>query len=143
MNEKERVRRKMQLIDLTEGDKDTWNSHEGGVFVHGDAFRHFVVKAAVFKVLQEAGHDVATEVQFPNGYVADLVDAHTGIIYEIETDATGSDIIGKVENFDGFEVIEDVIVLDPVEIVEEATELAPGGSVTNALHLTVSEEVVT
>ncbi|MDY6770007.1 MAG: hypothetical protein SVU88_03470 [Candidatus Nanohaloarchaea archaeon] len=109
----------MELIDLTEGDKQTWNRHEGGVYVHGDGYRHFIVKAAVFKVLQEAGHDVATEVQFPNSYIADVVDASTGVIYEVETDASDSDAVAKIENFSGFDVIEDVIILDPEEIIDD------------------------
>jgi len=115
MNEKERVQRKMELIELTEGDKNNWNRHEGGCFIHGDGFRHYLVKAAILKVLQEAGHDVATEIEFPNGFIADVVDADTAIIYEVETGAAAADIMTKIENFDGFAVLEDVIVLDPVE----------------------------
>lgn len=125
VNDKERIRRKIELIDLTDGDKDNWNRHEGGVFVHGDHFWHFMVKAAVFKVLQEAGHDVATEVQFPNGYIADVVDAHTFHVYEIETNATARDVIEKVENFDGFTVLEDVHVMDPVEAPWTFEEIRP------------------
>lgn len=36
MNDKDRIRRKMRLIDLTRFDKQTWSNHEGGVYVHGD-----------------------------------------------------------------------------------------------------------
>lgn len=122
VNDKEMVRRRLALQELTNyGSGSAFNKRKG-VNVHGDGFNHFLVKAAVYKVLQEAGHEVLTEVEFPNGYVADVIDLNTFYIYEVETDADTDTIIDKIEHFDGFSVVEEVLVLDPVEAWVAANE---------------------
>lgn len=91
MNDKERMKRYLQLRDYVEAStegEDRVTDRMGNVSVHGDRYRHFMIKAAVFKVLTEAGHDVATELTVPGGGKLDVVDLHTFRAYEIETGLT-------------------------------------------------------
>jgi len=94
------------------------------VSIHGDHFRHFLVKSAVYKLLQEAGHDhVFTEVPFPNERIADVLDTHTGHVYEVETDSGASDQREKQDNFWNYDGIQDVLVLDPTELPSDIENL--------------------
>lgn len=120
MNERQREIRRRKIRDkLNQSEKGDDVFSRKGVRVHGDNFRHFMVKSAVYKVLQEAGHDnVYTEVTFPNGCIADILDTHMARVYEVETNYTQTGKEAKWKDFD-YPWIEDVIVLDPVEIDEQ------------------------
>lgn len=104
------------------GSQKEWNRRKG-VSVHGDKFRHFIVKAAIYKVLHAAGHDVRTEVRLADGAtIADVVDGTTAIAYEIETGLTAADKKAKMEGY--WKVpVEDVIILDPTKLPDDLTEL--------------------
>lgn len=94
------------------------------VSIHGDHFRHFLVKSAIYKLLSEAGHDhVFTEIPFPNGKIADVLDTETALVYEVETGMTNQDQLEKEENFWDFPGIQDVIVIDPKRLPENLEEL--------------------
>lgn len=112
MNEKQRELRRRKIHKMLE--VKVWDYQN--VSIHGDRFQHFVVKSAVYKLLKEAGHEnVFTEIPFPNGRIADVLDTHTGHVYEIETDSGPSDEREKQENFWDYEGIQDVLVIDPTE----------------------------
>jgi len=120
VNEREKELRRIKIRKML--DVDIWDYQN--VSIHGDAFRHFVVKSAIYKLLSEAGHDnVFTELPFPNGRIADVLDTETGLVYEVETDMTASDQREKEENFWDFQGIRDVIVIDPSGLPENLKEL--------------------
>lgn len=102
MNNKERMKRYLQLRDYVEDaaeGEDRVTDRMGNVSVHGDRYRHFMIKAAVFKVLTEAGHDVATELTIPGGGTLDVVDLHTFRAYEVETGLTTKGRRDKVRQY--------------------------------------------
>lgn len=120
MNERDREIRRIKIRKML--DVDIWDYQN--VSIHGDAWRHFLVKSAIFKLLNEAGHDhVFTEIPFPNGRIADVLDTETALVYEVETDMTASDQREKEENFWDFDGIQDVIVIDPGDLPENLKEL--------------------
>jgi len=120
VNEKERELRRRRIHKML--DVKVWDYQN--VSIHGDHFRHFLVKSAVYKLLREAGHDhVFTEVPFPNGRIADVLDTHTGHVYEVETDSGPSDQREKQDNFWNYDGIQDVLVLDPTELPSDIENL--------------------
>lgn len=125
MNDRELYRQKMAIIEKCGGHQD-WNKYSG-VNRHGDEYRHFMVKSAIYEILSDEGHEVRTEVEIPNGWIADLVDADTAHIYEVETDLSQADRKSKVKRYLQAQcmgpVIEDIIFLDPKELPTEMMEL--------------------
>lgn len=125
MNDKELYRQKMAIIKKC-GGYEEWNKYSG-VNRHGDKYRHFLVKSAIYEILAEKGHEVRTEVEIPNEWIVDVIDADTAQIYEVETNLTQSDRKSKVRRYLQAEcmgpVIEDMIFLDPTELPENIFEL--------------------
>lgn len=120
MNQKERELRRRRIHKMME--VKVWDYQN--VAVHGDSFRHFLVKSGIYKLLQNEGHEyVFTEIPFPNGRIADVLDTHTGHVYEVETDSGPADRKEKEENFWDYEGIQDVLVIDPTELPENLKEL--------------------
>jgi len=122
MNEKERELRRQKIRRLIKrGGHEIWGYKN--VSVQGDNYQHFLVKSAIFKVLQEAGHEnVFTEVQFPNNSIADVLDTETAIIYEVETDKTRADVKKKLDDF-SYDLIADVFVFDPDDFSDNIEEI--------------------
>jgi len=125
MNDKELLRQKMGIIEKCGGSKN-WNSYSG-VNRHGDEYRHFMVKSAIYEILSDKGHEVRTEVEVPNGWIIDVIDADTAQIYEVETNLSKADRKSKVRRYLQAEcmgtVIEDIIFLDPTELPRDMLEL--------------------
>lgn len=120
MNKKQRELRRRKIHKML--DVKVWDYQN--VSIHGDRFRHFVVKSAIYKILSRADHDhVFTEVPFPNGRIADVLDTHTGHVYEVETDSGPADEREKEENFWDYEGIQDVLVIDPQELPSDIENL--------------------
>lgn len=116
---KKDVKRFLKIENNASNVRDNRNK----VAVHGDKFRHFMVKSGLLKVLQENGHDVASEVEFDEtGAIADVVDLSTGIVYEVETGLTQGDFEKKLDDF-RMDYVKDVICLDPLEQPMDLGEL--------------------
>jgi hypothetical protein len=125
MNDKELYKQKMSIIKKCGGYKD-WNKYSG-VNRHGDDYRHFMVKSAIYEILSDNGHEVRTEVEIPNGWIVDLLDSDTAHIYEVETDLSHSDKKSKVKRYLQAQcmgpVIEDIIFFDPKKLPADIIEL--------------------
>ncbi len=125
MNKKELYKQKMGIINKCGGHKE-WNSFSG-VNRHGDEYRHFMVKSAIYEILTEKGHEVRTEVEVPKDWIVDVIDADTAHIYEVETDLSDASRKSKVKRYLQAEcmgpVIEDIIFLDPKKLPTDLIEL--------------------
>lgn len=125
MNKEELYRQKIGIIKKC-GGYEEWNSYSG-VNRHGDQYRHFMVKAAIYEILSDEGHEVRTEVEVPNEWIVDVIDADTAHIYEVETDLAPADRKSKVKRYLQARcmgpVIEDIIFLDPKELPTDIFEL--------------------
>ncbi|MFB6145369.1 MAG: hypothetical protein ABEJ99_02575 [Candidatus Nanohaloarchaea archaeon] len=125
MNKKELYKQKIGIIKKV-GGYEAWDIFSG-VNRHGDEYRHFMVKSAIYELLSDKGHEVRTEVEIPNGWIADVIDATTAHIYEVETDLTHADKKRKMKRYLQAErigpVIEDIIFLDPKKLPTDMFEL--------------------
>lgn len=125
MNKKELYKQKIGIIKRC-GGYEEWNKYSG-VNRHGDEYRHFMVKSAIYEILASEGHEVRTEVEIPNGWIADVIDADTAHIYEVETGLTHADRKSKVKRYLQAEcmgpVINDIVFLDPRKLTTDILEL--------------------
>lgn len=125
MNKKELYKQKIGIIKKCGGYKE-WNKYSGANR-HGDEYRHFMVKSAIYEILASEGHEVRTEVEIPNGWIADVIDADTAHIYEVETELSHADRKSKVKRYLQAEcmgpVINDIVFLDPTELPTDILEL--------------------
>ena len=125
VNKKELFKQKMGIIDKCGGHK-AWNM-SSGVNRHGDEYRHFMVKSAIYEILASEGHEVRTEVEIPNGWIVDVLDADTARIYEVETNLSSASRKSKVQRYLQAEcmgpVIEDIIFFDPTEMPTDILKL--------------------
>lgn len=125
MNNKELLKQKLSIIEKCGGQKE-WN-RKSGVNRHGDKYRHFMVKSAIYEILADEGHEVRTEVEIPNEWIVDVIDADTAMIYEVETDLSPASKKSKVKRYLQAEcmgrVIDDIIFLDPKELPTDIFEL--------------------
>jgi len=120
MNQKEKEIRKRKIYGILK--KESYQTQDSVEF-HSDGYRHFMVKASIGYILRNNDHRFLTEAEFPNGRMADVVDLETGLVYEVETNASRSDAKEKLGNFWDYEPISDVIVLDPTDYPEEINEM--------------------
>jgi hypothetical protein len=72
----------------------------------GEGITHFTIKAIVFWILTETGHQVTTEAKTPDGRVYDVLDFDTQINYEIQ-----DDIRVDKANLNASKYIKDVVVI--------------------------------
>lgn len=98
---------------------------------HQNTIRHEFVKFCLTRAIYETGRAWDSEVEFPNGREADVLDLGPDdgkpVVYEVETGVTPKRKTEKLNHFYyGFEdVVRDVIVIDPAEVPrgsEEAVE---------------------
>lgn len=86
---------------------------------HQNTLSHEFVKFALTRVLYEAGREWDSEVRFPNGREADIVDLGPDdgkpVVYEVETNYTRADVERKLNHFH-IGPVRDVIVLDPADV---------------------------
>ncbi|WP_414836568.1 hypothetical protein [Candidatus Nanohalococcus occultus] len=125
MNKKELLRQKLGIIEKCGGQRE-WNK-KSGVNRHGDQYRHFMVKSAIYEILSDNGHEVRTEVEIPNEWIVDVIDADTARIYEVETNLSPASKKSKVRRYLQAQcmgpVIEDIIFFDPTELPTDIFEL--------------------
>lgn len=84
-------------------------------------FKHFIVKATIFKILRDRGRTVVTEAQLKTNpeifktesgvHVADVFDVDNLIIYEVEGKMSNSKINIKLDQFRS-EDINDIVIID-------------------------------
>lgn len=115
LNNKEKAVKQMKLKEEI---GDFWEN-EGVVKYHADGYKHFLVKSAICFVLRKNGHDFATEHEFPNGRICDVLDLETFHVYEIETNASESDVKEKLGNFWDYDGIRDTLVIDPSDAPDD------------------------
>ena len=87
--------------------------------------RHGFVKSMICKALHDSGHIFLTEVEFSNGREADIYDASTDSVIEVESNCSPGDREKKLEDFGGS--VQEVFITDPAEWpgnFEEAYERA-------------------
>lgn len=125
MNDEELLKQKMAIIEKCGGSRE-WN-RKSGVNRHGDEYRHFMVKSAIYEILSDENHEVRTEVEIPNGWIVDVLDADTARIYEVETNISPGTKKSKVQRYLQAQcmgpVIEDIIFFDPTELPSDIHEL--------------------
>ena len=119
MNQKERMKRKRWLFGILETGSAL---RTDSVRFHSDGYKHFMVKSGIGYILRQENHEFMTEAEFPNGCLADVLDLRTGTVYEVETNASKSDVKSKTRNFP-YDPVRDVIVLDPVRFSENLEKL--------------------
>lgn len=100
---------KKKGIKFKRGEIDTVQSKGGR--------RHFFIKSMICKALLDSGHHFLTEAEFHHGREADIYDASTDTVIEIETNCSESDRERKIDHFGEFS--RDVFVLDPTELPED------------------------
>ena len=118
MNKKELTIKRSKLSDSA----DIWEN-KGKVAWHSDGWKHWMVKAAIGYVLRQKGHVFATEVEFSNGRIADVLDLNTFLVYELESNHSDKDEKEKKENFWSYEHVRDTLVIDPQSAPDDLDEL--------------------
>jgi hypothetical protein len=90
-----------------------------------NTLRHEFVKWALAATIYEAGRSWDSEVRFPNGREADIVDLGPEdgdpVVYEVETDYTRSDVERKLNHFH-IGPVRDVILIDPSDVPADPEE---------------------
>lgn len=130
MNKKERYLRLKSLKESVspENRRNGYWRERRGVHRHGDDWKHFMVKAAVFQFLSDQGHEVLTEVEIHDGYKVDVLDADTALVYEIETGLNKKTRRSKLKRYLHPETkfgraAEDIVFIDPTELPDDLIEL--------------------
>lgn len=114
MNERDRQIKRIAVKELV-GNKHYFD-RKGDVKYHSDGYVHYLAKAAIGFILRKNSHEFATELEFPNGAIADVIDLNTFIVYELESNYSEKDKQEKYDNFWEYEEVRDIIVLDPQEL---------------------------
>lgn len=83
--------------------------------------RHFFIKSMICKALLDNSHHFLTEAKFHHGKEADIYDASTDTVIEIETHASDSDRERKMDDFGDF--AREVFIIDPTEWPERFHEV--------------------
>lgn len=82
--------------------------------------RHGFVKAMICKAIDDAGHYYVTEKEFSNGREADIYDASTDSVIEVESNCSKADRKKKLDDFGGS--VNEVFIIDPTEWPENFEE---------------------
>jgi hypothetical protein len=82
--------------------------------------KHGFVKSMICKALHDAGHVFLTEVEFSNSREADIYDASTDSVIEVESNCSKADRKKKLEDFGGS--VNEVFITDPTDWPENFQE---------------------
>lgn len=121
MNKREHELKKRELQELV--GKKHYFSRKGMVAYHSDGMKHFQAKAMLGYILRKNEHEFATELEFPNGVIADVMDLSTFLVYELESNYTDKDKKEKMDNFWAYDEIRDVFVIDPQRLSDDINEM--------------------
>lgn len=84
-----------------------------------NTLKHEFVKWALAATIYECDRAWDSEVRFPNGREADIVDLGPDdgdpVVYEVETDYTKADVTRKLNHFH-IKPVRDVIIIDPADV---------------------------
>ena len=75
--------------------------------------KHGFVKSMICKAIDDAGHYYVTEKEFENGREADIYDASTDSVIEVESNCSPGDRKKKIEDFG--DSVKEVYITDPTE----------------------------
>jgi len=75
--------------------------------------KHGFVKSMICKALDDAGHYYLTEKEFDNGREADIYDASTDTVIEVESNCSPGDKKKKLEDFGGS--VQELYITDPTD----------------------------
>lgn len=117
---------------MNKSDKENWKKRkdfesdgidlkpwEGLNAEFNNTLKHEFVKFALAAAIYENDRVWDSEVRFPNGREADIVDLGPddgqAVVYEVETDYTRADVERKLNHFHT-DNVRDVIVIDPGDI---------------------------
>lgn len=123
---------------MTKNDRENWKKRkdlednnidlkpwDGLNVEHQNTAKHEFVKFCLSLVLYEKGRKWDSEVRFPNGREADIVDLGPSdgqpVVYEVETDVTPKRKQQKLNHFH-VEPIRDVIIIDPADVPDSLDE---------------------
>lgn len=89
---------------------------------HHNSLKHEFVKFMLSRVLYDNDRDWDSEVRFPNGREADIVDLGPDdgepVVYEVETNVTPQRKSEKLNHFHTGPV-RDVIIIDPADVPDD------------------------
>jgi len=89
---------------------------------HQNHLKHEFVKFCLTRAIEEVGHEWDSEVRFPNGREADVVDLGPDdgkpVVYEVETGVTDARKKQKLNHFyyPFDHLVRDVIIIDPADV---------------------------
>ena len=133
MVNKNNISRKKKIrkyVGISNKDNGYWDKRKG-VRIHGDKFKHFITKSIIYYILRKNKHEVRTEVLI-GSYQADIIDATTGLIYEVETNL--NDNVKKMKKRKYLKIdtavgqfidvsLEDIVFFDIAEMPDNIIEL--------------------
>lgn len=119
-------------------DKETWQQRksfedksidvkpwQGLAVEHQNTAKHEFVKWALSRAVYQCDRPWDSEVRFPNGREADVVDLgpedEKAVVYEVETGVTPSRASEKLEHFyyEFENIVRDVIIVDPADVPDD------------------------
>ncbi len=89
------------------------------LFLSKESMKHWLVKAAIFKILRDKGKTTGTEIE-ANGGILDVIDVDNLIVYEIEN---GSSQKRKKEKLEQFKDFNDVFIIDLKDLPDNLKEM--------------------
>lgn len=87
------------------------------LYLTEESMKHWITKAAIFKILRDNGVVVGTEIE-TNGGIADVIDVDNLIVYEIENGLGRKE--KKLEQFKDFK---DVFIIDLKTLPDSLKEI--------------------
>jgi len=82
------------------------------LYLTKESMKHWLTKAAIFKILRDRGRAVGTEIEV-NGGIVDVIDVDNFIVYEIEKNLTEKK---KKEEVNRLKEAKDVFIIDLKEM---------------------------
>jgi len=100
------------MFRMKQKDFDFHNKEVKAVKFKGGV-KHGFVKSMICKALDDAGHYYLTEKEFDNGREADIYDASTDTVIEVESNCSPGDKKKKLEDFGGS--VQELYITDPTD----------------------------
>jgi len=87
------------------------------LYLTKESMRHWLIKAAIFKILRDTGRVVGTEIEV-NGGIVDVIDVDNLIVYEIENGSRR-----KKKKLEQFKDFKDVFIIDLKTLPDNLKEI--------------------
>ena len=98
------------MFRMKQKDFDFHNKEVKAVKFKGGV-KHGFIKSMICKALDDAGHYYVTEKEFENGREADIYDASTDTVIEVESNCSPGDRKKKLEDFGAS--VQELYIIDP------------------------------